>query len=54
MSGASPSQLTFEMQLSPEIVALGIGAACLIGGIGGVFGALRASRLPIATAIRAL
>jgi putative ABC transport system permease protein len=54
MSGTSPSQLTFEMQLSPTIVALGIGAACLIGAIGGVFGALRASRLPIATAIRAV
>jgi putative ABC transport system permease protein len=54
MSGNSPSQLTFEMQITPAIVTLGIAASCLIGATGGLFAALRAGRLPLATAMRAV
>ncbi len=54
MSGTGPSQVTFAMQMTPQIVALGILAACLVGIVGGLFGALRASRLPVATAMRAV
>jgi putative ABC transport system permease protein len=54
MSGTGPSQVTFAMQMTPQVAVLGILAACLIGAVGGLFGALRASRLPLATAIRAV
>jgi putative ABC transport system permease protein len=54
MSGTSPSQLTFELQVTPAIVALGIAASCLIGAVGGLFAAVRASRIPVATAMRAV
>lgn len=54
MSGNSPSQLTFEMQVTPAIVALGIAAAGLIGATGGLFAALRARGLPVAMAMRAV
>jgi putative ABC transport system permease protein len=54
MSGTGPSQVTFAMQMTPQIVVLGILAACFIGAVGGLFGALRASRLPVATAMRAV
>jgi putative ABC transport system permease protein len=33
-------------------VAIGIGWACAVGLLGGLFPALRAARLPVATALR--
>ncbi len=54
MSGTSPSQLTFEMRITPAIVALGLAASCLIGVVGGLFAAVRARGLPVATAMRAV
>jgi putative ABC transport system permease protein len=36
------------------LVALGIIWACVIGVIGGLFPAIRAARLPVATALRAI
>jgi putative ABC transport system permease protein len=53
MSGFSPSKITYALVVTPDLVLLGIGAAGLIGILGGLFPALRAARLPVATAIRA-
>lgn len=52
MSGNSPSQMTYALVVTWELIALGIGAACLIGVVGGLFPAIRAARLPVATAMR--
>jgi putative ABC transport system permease protein len=54
MSGTSPSQMTYALVVTPRLIALGIGAACLIGVLGGLFPSIRAARLPVATAMRAL
>lgn len=48
------SQLVFALSLSPGLVVLGIVWACVIGLIGGLFPALRAARLPVAQALRAV
>lgn len=53
-SGTSPSQMTYALVVTPGLIALGIGAACLIGVVGGLFPAIRAARLPVATAMRAV
>ncbi len=52
-SGAYGS-LVFDLSVSPSLIALGVSLACAIGLIGGVLPALRAARLPLATALRAL
>jgi len=52
LSGGSP--ITFAMQVTPELVALAIAWACVIGLIGGLFPAMRAARLPIARALNAV
>jgi len=54
MSGTSPSQMTYALVVTPGLIALGIGCACLIGVVGGLFPAIRAARLPVATAMRAV
>jgi putative ABC transport system permease protein len=41
------------MQVTPTLLAIGIGWACLVGFLGGLFPAVRAARLPVATALRA-
>jgi putative ABC transport system permease protein len=46
--------LVFDLTVSPELVTLGIIWACAIGLIGGLFPAIRAARLPVATALRAV
>jgi len=48
------AQLAFDLAVTPGLVALGIVWACLIGLIGGLFPAIRAARLPVATALRAI
>ncbi|HEV7715264.1 MAG TPA: ABC transporter permease [Steroidobacteraceae bacterium] len=48
------SQLVFALTLTPALAVLGILWACAIGLIGGLFPALRAARLPVATALRAV
>jgi putative ABC transport system permease protein len=40
--------------VTPALVTLGIIWACVIGVIGGLFPAIRAARLPVATALRAV
>jgi putative ABC transport system permease protein len=45
--------IAFAMSVTPGLIALGILWACLIGMIGGLFPAIRAARLPIASALNA-
>jgi putative ABC transport system permease protein len=46
--------LIFDLTVSPQLVVVGIVWSCLIGLIGGLFPAIRAARLPVATALRAV
>lgn len=50
--GSVAGQLIFELSVSPQLMALGLVWACAIGLIGGLFPAIRAARLPVATALR--
>ncbi len=52
--GNGVSSLVFEMQVTPTLLAIGVGWACLVGFLGGLFPAVRAARLPVATALRAV
>jgi putative ABC transport system permease protein len=54
MNWQSFSQITFAFRVTPELLARGIVWAALIGLIGGLFPAIRAARLPIASALREL
>ena len=54
MNFQSFSQVTFAFQVSPLLLVSGILGATLIGLIGGLFPAIRAARLPIASALREL
>lgn len=47
-------QLVFELNVNAQLMILGIVWACVIGLIGGLFPAVRAARLPVATALRAV
>jgi putative ABC transport system permease protein len=44
----------FKLSVTPGLIALGIAWAAAIGLLGGLFPAIRAARLPIATALRAV
>jgi putative ABC transport system permease protein len=46
--------LIFDLTVSPQLVLVGIVWAIAIGLIGGLFPAIRAARLPVATALRAI
>ncbi len=46
------SQVTFSFAVTPQLLAQGITLAALIGLVGGLFPAIRAARLPIASALR--
>lgn len=48
------SQVAFAFDVTPTLVLLGIFVATVIGLIGGIFPAIRAARLPVATALREL
>jgi putative ABC transport system permease protein len=48
------SQVTFAFDVTPQLLALGITGAALIGLMGGSFPAIRAARLPVAAALREL
>jgi putative ABC transport system permease protein len=52
--GGSVSSIVFEMRVTPGLVGVGILLACAVGFIGGLLPALRAARLPVATALRAV
>lgn len=47
------SQVTFAFDVNPPLLVSGVLYALLIGFIGGLFPAIRAARLPLATALRA-
>lgn len=53
-SGGGMGQMVFELSVSPQLMILGILWACIIGVLGGLFPALRAARLPVALALRAV
>ncbi len=48
------SQLSFSFAVTPPLIVLGIVCSLLMGLIGGLFPAIRAARLPVATALREL
>jgi putative ABC transport system permease protein len=52
--GTATGQLVFDLSVSPQLMVLGITWAAVIGLIGGLFPAIRAARLPVATALRAI
>jgi putative ABC transport system permease protein len=54
MNFQSFSQVTFAFRVTPELLLRGIVWSALIGLIGGLFPAIRAARLPIASALREL
>ena len=54
MNWQSFSQVAFAFDVTPELLVRGIVYAAFIGFIGGLFPAVRAARLPVATALREL
>jgi putative ABC transport system permease protein len=52
MNWQSFSQVTFAFRVTPSLLVMGTVYATLIGLVGGVFPAIRAARLPIATGLR--
>jgi putative ABC transport system permease protein len=52
--GSVGGHLIFELSVSGPLIATGIIWACVIGLLGGLFPAVRAARLPVATALRAV
>jgi putative ABC transport system permease protein len=50
--GTAQGNLVFDLAVSPQLVVVGIVWACSIGFIGGLLPAIRAARLPVATALR--
>ncbi|MET0498111.1 MAG: ABC transporter permease, partial [Steroidobacteraceae bacterium] len=52
--GQGMGQLVFDLSVSPQLMVIGIVWAAVIGLIGGLFPAIRAARLPVATALRAI
>lgn len=53
-SGGGLGQMVFQLSVSPRLMILGIVWACIIGVLGGLFPAMRAARLPVALALRAV
>jgi putative ABC transport system permease protein len=49
-----PTQLVVPLTVTPALMAQGVLCACVIGLLGGLFPAIRAARLPVAEALRAL
>lgn len=51
--GSNLASMIFELEVTPRLLAIGVVWACGVGFLGGLFPALRAARLPVATALRA-
>jgi len=54
LNWATFSQLSFSFTVTPVLMGVGLACAVLMGLIGGLFPAIRAARLPVATALREL
>jgi putative ABC transport system permease protein len=54
MNWASFSQVAFAFAVTPKLLLLGIICALVMGLLGGLFPAVRAARMPVATALREL
>jgi len=54
MNWQSFSQIAFAFRVTPQLLARGVVWAAVIGSIGGLFPAIRAARLPVASALREL
>ena len=52
--GDSTGSIVFKMQITPALLMLGVALACSVGFVGGLLPAVRAARLPVATALRAV
>jgi putative ABC transport system permease protein len=52
--GNQISSVVFQVQVTPALLGLGIVWACAVGFVGGLLPAIRAARLPVATALRAV
>jgi len=52
--GVAGESRAFDLIVSPSIVVLGIIVACIVGFVGGLLPAIRAARLPVAIALRAI
>jgi putative ABC transport system permease protein len=52
MNWASFSQVAFAFAVGPRLLTLGVAYALALGLVGGLFPAIRAARLPVATALR--
>ena len=52
---ATPAPIKqYGLTVSPMLIAIGMTLACVIGFVGGLFPAIRAARLPVASALRAI
>lgn len=55
IGGTAPgSQLVYQLQVTPQLIALGVSVALLVGLIGGLFPSVRAARIEIASGLRSL
>ncbi|MGO9930884.1 MAG: ABC transporter permease [Steroidobacteraceae bacterium] len=52
--GGGFSQVAFHLRIGFDLIAVGVAWACVVGLVGGLFPAIRAARLPVAAALRAL
>jgi len=52
--GGGIAQVVFHLHIGRALIATGIVWACIVGLIGGLLPAIRAARLPVATALRAV
>jgi putative ABC transport system permease protein len=51
---ARGGHIVFELTVTLQVIAIGLACACTIGFVGGLFPALRAIRVPVAEALRAI
>ncbi|HTW37641.1 MAG TPA: ABC transporter permease [Steroidobacteraceae bacterium] len=54
IAGNGLAQVVFHLHIGSALIATGILWACVVGLVGGLLPALRAARLPVATALRAV
>ena len=52
--GGGVAQVVFHLHISGALIVLGVVWACVVGFIGGIAPAVRAARIPVATALRAI